>query len=263
VNLRLDEDDVEHDGDVKASSSAVPRIDVLLARNLGWSRAAARAAIADGRVRARDGAALDPRADVGAAALPFDVLVDDGPSRLVDRVDLLMNKPLGCVTALRDARHPTAYGLLRAAPLFGELRPVGRLDLDTSGLLLWTTDGAWLQRLTHPKRALPRTYQAALARPFRAPPAPLVLEDGHRPRIEALASLRPADAHPALARPADAAALATITIVGGAYHEVRRIFAALDSHVLALCRVGFGRLALPADLPAGGYRAVAPGDVSA
>jgi 16S rRNA pseudouridine516 synthase len=241
----------------------VPRIDALVARNLGWSRAASRAAIADGRVRTRSGAALDPRAELDAAALPLDVLVDDQPSTLVDRVDLMMNKPLGCVTALRDARHPTAYALLRTAPLHAELRPVGRLDLDTSGLLLWTTDGAWLQRLTHPKRALPRTYQAALARPFRAPTAPLVLDDGHRPRIEALAALAPADAHPALARPADAATLATITITGGAYHEVRRIFAALDSHVLALCRTGFGRLTLPADLPAGGYRAIAPGDVSA
>ena len=240
----------------------MPRIDALLARNLGWSRAAARAAIADGRVRTSAGAALDPRVEIDAASLPVDLLVDDERSRLVDRVDLMMNKPLGWVTALRDARHPTAYALLRAAPLHAELRPVGRLDLDTSGLLLWTTDGPWLQRLTHPKRALPRTYQAALAGPFRAPPPDLVLDDGHRPRIEALASLPPADAHPALARPTGATELATITIVGGAYHEVRRIFAALDSHVLALCRVGFGRLTLPPDLPAGGYRAIGPGEVS-
>ena len=57
--------------------------------------------------------------------------------------------------------------------------------------------------------------------------------------------------HPALARPADASAWASITVAEGAYHEVRRIFAALGSHVLALCRVSFGKLALPADLPAG------------
>jgi 16S rRNA pseudouridine516 synthase len=139
---------------------------------------------------------------------------------------------------------------------------VGRLDLDTSGLLLWTTEGAWLQRLTHPKRAVPRTYHAALARPFRpADPAGLTLDDGHRPTIAALAPLAPGDAHPALSAPDDTAALAAITIVGGAYHEVRRIFAALDSHVLALCRVSFGRLALPRDLPPGAWRTVAPHDV--
>ena len=63
-----------------------------------------------------------------------------------------------------DARQPVAYALLRGAPLHAELRPVGRLDLDTTGLLIWTTDGQWLHRLTHPRRAVPRTYQAALAR---------------------------------------------------------------------------------------------------
>jgi 16S rRNA pseudouridine516 synthase len=72
-----------------------------------------------------------------------------------------------------------------------------------------------------------------------------------------------ADAHPALTVPADAAALATITVTGGAYHEVRRIFAALDSHVLALCRVRFGGLQLPADLAPGGYRPISRNDVSA
>jgi 16S rRNA pseudouridine516 synthase len=86
----------------------------------------------------------------------------------------------------------------------------------------------------------------------------LVLEDGHRPVISTLAPLPRADAHTALLVPADAPVLATITIVGGAYHEVRRIFAALGSHVLALCRVAYGDYTLPADLPAGGWRCVPP-----
>ena len=97
-------------------------------------------------------------------------------SSLFDVARVVLNKPLGCVTALRDPRHPTAYALLRGAPLFDELRPVGRLDLDTSGLLFWTTDGQEIQRLTHPKRAVPRTYQAALAGPFQA------AAGGFRPR---------------------------------------------------------------------------------
>jgi len=241
----------------------VPRLDALLALNLGCSKTKARDVLAEGRVRAADGAALDdPRLDVAAAALPFAVTVDDEPRALVAAAHVMLNKPTGCVTALDDARHPTAYALLRAAPLFAALRPVGRLDLDTSGLLLWTTEGAWLQRLTHPKHAVPRTYHAALAQAFRAPPsAGLVLEDGHRPTITALAPLPREEAHPALTAPADAPALATITIVGGAYHEVRRIFAALGSHVVALCRVSFGRLALPKDLPSGEWRIIVPTDV--
>jgi 16S rRNA pseudouridine516 synthase len=240
----------------------VARLDALLALNLGLSKTKARDLLAEGRVQGPDGATLDdPRAEIGAAALPLAVTVDDAPLSLVAAAYVMQHKPTGCVTALRDARHPTAYALLHDAPLFAELRPVGRLDLDTSGLLLWTTEGAWLQRLTHPKRAVPRTYHAALARPFRPlPAAGLTLDDGHRPAIAQLAPLARADAHPALAGPDDAAALATITIVGGAYHEVRRIFAALDSHVLALCRVSFGRHSLPRDLPAGAWRAITPDD---
>jgi 16S rRNA pseudouridine516 synthase len=241
----------------------VPRLDALLALNLGCSKTKARDVIAGGRTRAADGAPLeDPRLDVPAASLPFAVTVDDESLALVAVAHVLQHKPTGCVTALDDARHPTAYALLGDAPLHAELRPVGRLDLDTSGLLLWTTEGTWLQRLTHPKHAVPRTYHAALARPFRPPPpAGLTLDDGHRPTITRLEPLARDDTHPALRAPDEVALFATLTIVGGAYHEVRRIFAALDSHVLALCRVSFGRLALPRDLPSGQWRTIVPADV--
>ena len=84
-----------------------------------------------------------------------------------------------------------------------------------------------------------------------------MLEDGHEPRVTELTTLARADAHPSLEVPADTAALASITIIGGAYHEVRRIFAALGSHVLGLCRVRFGDVDLPADLPLGAYRVLA------
>jgi 16S rRNA pseudouridine516 synthase len=160
------------------------------------------------------------------------------------------------VTALRDERHPTAFALVQSAPLAAELRAVGRLDFDTSGLLLWTTDGQWVQRLTHPKRQIPRTYQAALARPFGKLPADFALDDGHRPTITALSLIERSALHPSLATPGDATVWAQITVVGGAYHEVRRIFAALGSHVLALCRTAFGRLALPRDLAPAAHIAV-------
>jgi 16S rRNA pseudouridine516 synthase len=229
------------------------RLDVLLARNAGWSRTAARAVIADGRVRMADQVVEDPRRDLSQESLPFTVVVDDAALALYDRVSLMLNKPTGCVTALRDPQHPTAYALLRSAPLFGELRPVGRLDLDTSWLLLWSSEGAEVQRLTHPKRAVPRTYQAALARPAGPLPKKLVLEDGHEPNITSLVPLPREAAHPSLQIAPEAAALAELTIVGGAYHEVRRIFAALGSHVLGLCRVRFGEVALPPDLAPGDY----------
>jgi 16S rRNA pseudouridine516 synthase len=231
----------------------LPRLDILLARNLGWSRAAARAAVDEGRVAVGGVVVKDARMDVAPAALPLAATIDGEPVPLFDSARVLLNKPIGCVTALRDPRHPTAYALLEDAPLHAELRPVGRLDRESSGLLLWTTDGAEIQRLTHPKRAVPRTYQAALTGDYRPLPADLVLEDGHRPHVDALAPLSRADAHPSLEVPPEARLLASITITGGAYHEVRRIFAALGSHVVGLCRVRFGDFELPRDLPPAHY----------
>lgn len=240
----------------------MPRLDQLLARNLGYSRAEARRAIDRGTVLDGSGSPLtDYRLEIAGAALPLVLHVGDRDVALHDVSHVLLNKPDGCITALKDVRHPVAYSFLRGAPLWGELRAVGRLDLDTTGLLLWTTDSAWLQRLTHPKRRIPRTYQAALARPFHAPEAPLVLDDGHRPGIEHLAETNEEALHPSLLRPEGAALYATITIVGGAYHEVRRIFAALGSHVLALCRVSFGHRHLPVDLAPGAFRPVRMEDV--
>src|SRR4051812_12891236 len=177
----------------------MPRLAEFLARNLGCSRTEARRLLAAGEVTGPDGAVLaDPREEVPART---QVLVQGELIELREAFHALLNKPAGYITALEDDRHPVAYSLLRDAPLHGELRPVGSLDLDTTGLLLWTTDGTALHRLTHPKRRVPRVYQAALARPFREPPSDFVLEDGHRPDLQHLGPIDEGALHPALARP--------------------------------------------------------------
>jgi 16S rRNA pseudouridine516 synthase len=237
----------------------VPRLTELLARNLGISKTAAARLIEAARVCDRNGVAYDGRkATIDEAELSAPggaaVLVDGESVPLWGSALVLLHKPVGVVTAMSDARHPTAHALLREAPLFHELRPAGRLDLESSGLLLWTTEGALIQRLTHPKRRVPRTYHAALAGPFRLPPPDLVLEDGHRPEIVDIRPIARGDTHAGLISPDGANTWAAVTIVGGAYHEVRRLFAALGSHVLGLCRTQFGEHVLPIDLQAGAWR---------
>lgn len=235
----------------------MPRLDLLIAHNLGLSRGVVTRLCRSRRVTTPEGVPLtDPGLQVAPSELPRTVCVDERPHPLFVRYHVLQHKPLGVVTALRDDRHPTAYELLKAAPLWRDLRAVGRLDLDTSGLLLWTTEGPLLHRMTHPRYAVPRVYQAALAGPWHAPPPDLVLDDGHRPEIAELRPLAPAELHPALHVPPAATHTATITIVGGKFHEVRRIFAALGTEVLGLCRTAYGPLTLPADLPAGQHREV-------
>jgi 16S rRNA pseudouridine516 synthase len=243
----------------------MPRLVELLARNLGVSKTAAARLIEAGRVHDASGSVYTDRRtllaegdgdDRNAASedVPLAVTVDGERIILWSQALILLHKPVGVVTALRDPVHRTAYDLLSEAPLFHELRAVGRLDLETSGLLLWTTEGALVQRLTHPKRRVPRTYQAALARPFQSWSGDLVLDDGHRPEVIDLRPISRDEVHPGLFVPSEAAALATVTIVGGAYHEVRRLFAALGSHVLGLCRTSFGKFTLPPNLPAGDWR---------
>jgi len=237
----------------------MPRLDQLLARNTPYSRGEVKRLLKLGAIVSPSGAPLDDW--VEPAALPLTVRVIDQDVVLYDSSHVLMNKPVGCVTALRDSQHAVAYDYLDGAALRDELRAVGRLDLDTSGLLLWTTDGHWLQRYTHPKWQVPRTYQAALVQPFVQPPPGFTLDDGHQPHIVEMREIDGSSVHPSLARPDDATLWASITITGGAYHEVRRIFAALGSHVTALCRVSFGNLVLPDDLPPGEHRPFRPEDV--
>ncbi len=235
----------------------MPRLDLLIAHNLGLSRGVVTRLCRGRRVTTPEGAPLnDPGLQIAPSELPRTVLVDEQPLVLRVAYHLMQHKPLGVVTALRDDRHPTAYELLKAAPLHRDLRAVGRLDRETSGLLLWTPEGPLVLRMTHPRYAVPRVYQAALAGPWQAPPPDLELDDGHRPEISELRALAEEERHPALDIPPQATHFATITIVGGKFHEVRRIFLALGTEVLGLCRVAYGPLTLPTDLRAGEHREV-------
>jgi 16S rRNA pseudouridine516 synthase len=232
----------------------VPRLDALIARNLGLSRREATRLLRAGRVHDPAGQRLDDgRVPCLPSQGPRQVVVDGRPHVLHHRVSVLQHKPLGVVTAHDDPRHPTAYALLGDAPLHRELRAVGRLDLDTSGLLLWTTDGTLLHRLTHPRYGVPREYHVGLAGEFSEPPPDLRLSDGHLPRIAALERRPAASMHPALRRSTHARVHATITLGSGRFHEVRRIFVALGTEVVDLCRVRFGVVELPPGLPAGAH----------
>lgn len=234
--------------------SPMPRLDALLAHNLGWSRSDVTRALRRGRVATPDGTTLrDGAQAIDPASLPYDLVVDDAPITLVTRMDLLQHKPTGFVTALRDREHRTAFELLADAPLHGDLRAVGRLDVDSTGLLLWTTDGGLLHRLTHPRRAVPRTYHVALAGPWQEGVVP-TLSDGHTPDIVELTAVDREQMHPALVVPDTTRCFATITITSGRFHEVRRLFVELDTRVLGLCRVRYGSVSLPDDLAAGAWR---------
>ncbi|GGE14142.1 pseudouridine synthase [Aureimonas endophytica] len=169
---------------------------------------------------------------------------------------LMLNKPLGVTCSHKEAG-PLVYGLLpprwrRRDPA---LSTIGRLDKETSGLLLLTDDGALLHRVISPKHHVPKRYRARLARPLRGDEAAafaagtLMLEGEDKPLLPArLDILGPCEA--------------SVTVTEGRYHQVRRMFAALGNHVEALHRESLGLLELPGDLEAGAHRLLGAEDVA-
>ena len=160
------------------------------------------------------------------------------------RAVFLMNKPAGYVTATEDPREPTVMELLPQDIRHLDLKPVGRLDKATEGLLLFTNDGDLLHRLISPKNQVPKVYYArhegqAGEEDVRAFREGLVLGDGTRCLSAKLEPLGPGESR--------------ITVCEGKYHQVRRMMASRNMTVLYLERRQEGPLSL-GDLPRGSLR---------
>ncbi len=168
---------------------------------------------------------------------------------------LMLHKPTGVTCSHKEAG-ALVYDLLpdrwrRREPA---VSTVGRLDKDTSGLLLLTDDGALLHRIISPRNHVAKRYHAALARPLaggeaaRFASGELMLEGEDKPLAPAvLEPLTPTTAW--------------LTVTEGRYHQVRRMFAAVGNHVEALHRDRMGGLTLPAELKPGDYRLLGPADL--
>jgi 16S rRNA pseudouridine516 synthase len=220
------------------------RLDQLLA-NLGYcSRREAREWVRAGRVTVL-GKVVD---DFGAKANPSDVRVDGEPLDHPDGLLLLLHKPVGLVCSHDEREGPNVYSLL--PPRWRARNPlvtsVGRLDKDTSGLLLLTDQSELVHRLTSPKHKVPKVYRATLASDL---PAGLV-------ELFAAGTLV-LDGEDAPCAPAELRGLgpreAELTLTEGKYHQVRRMFAGQGCEVLTLHRARFGPLDL-GNLPAGQWR---------
>lgn len=237
---------------------ATARLDRLLA-NMGYGSRREIAMMAGVGWITLDGAEVR---DVGARI----TLAPDLPSRLLIRqkqldplpgLAIMIHKPLG-VTCSRKEAGGLIYDLLpnRWRAREPALSTVGRLDKETSGLLLMTDDGDLLHRIISPKSHVAKRYVVTLDRPLTGNEGAifaaggLMLEGEHKP-------LLPAE----LEVTGEKSAL--LTLHEGRYHQVRRMFAAVGNHVVALHRDIIGGLALPEDLPAGQIRVMGEGDIAA
>jgi 16S rRNA pseudouridine516 synthase len=225
-----------------------------LIANLGYgSRKQVTILFREGRITGTDGEVLYTDDELGVHATHETIRVDgerlDPPQGLL----LMLHKPPGYVCSIKD-KGRLIYDLLPPRYRLRDpvLSTVGRLDRDTSGLLLMTDDGMLLHRIISPKSELSKVYEATLANPLRGDEAALfasgtlMLESEQKPllpaELEVLESQR-----------------ARLTLHEGRYHQVRRMFAAAGNHVEALHRVSVGGLTL-GDLPAGDWRALDEAD---
>ena len=241
-----------------SKGAAQMRLDRLLA-NMGYgSRKEMQMLARAGAVRLDGQPILDADGRIEVTAdLPARMTVQGKPLDPVPGMALMLHKPRG-VTCSHKETGELVYDLLpdRWRARDPALSTVGRLDKDTSGLLLLTDDGALLHRIISPKSHIAKRYRATLDRPLAGDEGALfasgqmVLESDDKPLLPAaLEVLSPTEAY--------------LTITEGRYHQVRRMFAAVGNHVTALHRDRVGGLTLPDDLAPGEFRIMSEADIAA
>jgi len=160
---------------------------------------------------------------------------------------LMMNKPAGVISATFDEVEQTVCDLLEDRYIMGDVFPVGRLDKDTTGLLILSSDGGFAHRALSPKKKVDKVYHARLDKPvgdaeIKAFAAGVVLDDDYKTLPAGLETLD------------DEGLMAEVTIREGKYHQVKRMFEAVGVTVLSLKRVSFAGIGLDESLAPGEYR---------
>ncbi len=232
---------------LEASNNMKQRLHKILASSGIASLRKSEQMIAEGRVEVNGAVAkVGDSADAGTD----DIVADGNQVRPEQKRYLLLNKPTGYVTTVSDpGGRPTVMDLVDVRE---RIYPVGRLDVDTEGLLLLTNDGGFSQRMAHPRYAIQKTYRTELARPLSIEREEKLkrgvrLEDGPvcPSRIRIVSKRRHR---------------VEITIHEGRNRIVRRMFDAIGSHVIGLRRIRIGTLDL-GDLPKGSWREITAREV--
>ena len=217
--------------------------DILFSQGFGSRRECA-AKVASGAVQVSGETLLDSDEDLATPGLVFHV---DGQAwPFFETALLMLHKPAGYECSRAPGSHPSVLSLLPAPLRQRGVQPVGRLDQDTTGLLLLTDDGKLIHRLTHPKRHVAKVYEVTCKHAV------------DEAQVAALLTgvLLHDDPKPARAAACEVTANCALrlTLTDGRYHQVKRMLAAVGNRVEALHRSAFGPLTLPADMAQGEWR---------
>ncbi|MFJ4194859.1 pseudouridine synthase [Pseudomonas sp. NPDC089534] len=221
------------------------RVDRFLSNLPRYNRQQVRLLLVEKRVRIDGNIVSNPHSDVlefSRVEVDGEVLQAGKPARY-----FMLHKPPGCVSATRDPQHPTVLDLILEADK-DDLHIAGRLDFNTTGLMLITNDGAWSRRLTQPQTKLPKVYYVETEQEI-GPEYASTFAKGIYFAFEDLTT-QPAVLDvigPKTAR---------LSIVEGRYHQVKRMFGHFNNKVLRLHRESMGPLHLDDALKPGEYRAL-------
>ncbi|WOX05432.1 16S rRNA pseudouridine(516) synthase RsuA [Microbulbifer pacificus] len=226
------------------------RLDKAISQVTDLSRAEVKRAAKQQRITVNGMTVTDPSVkiqDTDELCLDGDLLTEAGPRYI------MLNKPLGYVCATKDGEHPTVLDLLDE-PNKHKLHIAGRLDIDTTGLVLITDDGQWSHRITSPRHHCAKTYYAHLADPI------------DESAIDKFAKGIWLNNEKKRTKPAELEILyrneVRITISEGRYHQVKRMFGALGNRVLELHRERIGDIVLDEELTEGEYRLLSAEEVA-
>ncbi|WP_439862937.1 pseudouridine synthase [Pseudomonas antarctica] len=221
------------------------RVDRFLSNLPRFNRQQVRVLLIERRVSVDGVTVSDPHHEVrefSHVCVDDEVLQAGKPARY-----FMLHKPAGCVSATTDPVHPTVLDLLDE-PDKGELHIAGRLDFNTTGLMLITNDGQWSRRLTQPQTKLPKVYLVETEQHI-GPEYAATFKTGLYFAFENLTT-----------QPAELALLgpttARLSIIEGRYHQVKRMFGHFDNKVIGLHRERMGPLVLDTALAPGEYRAL-------
>ncbi|BAO60828.1 ribosomal small subunit pseudouridine synthase A [Pseudomonas protegens Cab57] len=226
------------------------RIDRFLSNLPRFNRQQVRVLLVQRRIRIDGQPVSDPKAEVrefSRVELDDEVLQAGKPARY-----FMLHKPMGCVSAIRDPEHKTVLELIHE-PDPQDLHIAGRLDYNTTGLMLITNDGNWSRRLTQPQTKLPKLYYVETEQEI----GPEYVETFARGLYFAFEDLTTLPAQLQILGPRSA----RLSIVEGRYHQVKRMFGHFNNKVLRLHRERMGPLLLDERLAPGEYRALSDAEI--
>lgn len=226
------------------------RLDKFISQNANLSRSLAKKAISSGQVSVNALCIKNPAFKVSANDK---ILYLDKQIANLGYRYLMLNKPAGYICSTKDDIYPSVLNLIDIEK-HDSLRIVGRLDVDTTGLVLITDDGQWSHRISSPKTNCQKTYQVDLAESIATETIEifaggLLLKNEIKPTLPAKLLIQSKNR-------------VLLSIQEGRYHQVKRMFAAVGNHVVTLHRLSIGKVILDTQLNKGTWRHLTADEVS-